>query len=168
MKLIHYGSWKYDLDKFNPIKNTTWVKPDGGLWSSPVDSKYGWKEWCIDENFRVKSLKQYFILELNKNAKILTIETEDDLYSQLKWITYEKPFGDAPNFEDLITQGFDAIHLTADGQWNTRLTHPRNLYGWDCETVLILNPLSVTQLDKSLSYKDTYKKTIAADEYVKK
>lgn len=35
--------------------------------------------------------------------------------------------------------GIECIHLTESGQWNTRLTRPLNLYGWDCESILILN-----------------------------
>ena len=34
---------------------------------------------------------------------------------------------------------WDAIFLTEKGQRETRFTHPKNLYGWDCESVLILN-----------------------------
>jgi hypothetical protein len=47
MTYIHYGASKFDLDKFVPVKNADfgWTKPDcGGLWGSPVDSEYGWKQ----------------------------------------------------------------------------------------------------------------------------
>lgn len=43
------------------------------------------------------------------------------------------------DFKTMVQKGIDAIYLTEKGQWKTRLTFPRNLYGWDCETVLILN-----------------------------
>jgi len=43
-----------------------------------------------------------------------------------------------PDYEECATR-YDAIHLTDRGQWATRMTHPKNLYGWDCESVLILN-----------------------------
>ena len=43
--LIHYGSSKFSERKFWPIRNSDWrVKPTGGLWTSPVASKWGWKD----------------------------------------------------------------------------------------------------------------------------
>ena len=42
LDLISYGLGdKFIPEKFQPIKNVDWVKPDGGLWASPVDSIYG-------------------------------------------------------------------------------------------------------------------------------
>ncbi len=38
------------------------------------------------------------------------------------------------DFEKLA-RDFDGIWLTAEGQWDTRMTSP-NLYGWDVECVL--------------------------------
>jgi len=53
MKLIHYGAREYNPDLVQPITNAnTWCKPYGGLWTSPVDSKWGWKDWCKAEEFR--------------------------------------------------------------------------------------------------------------------
>lgn len=45
------------------------------------------------------------------------------------------------NFE-LLSQDYDMIHLTANGERVTRncdVDYPVCLYGWDCESVLILN-----------------------------
>ena len=44
----------------------------------------------------------------------------------------------ALDFEN-IARHYDAIHLTPKGQEDTRWSTPHNLYGWDCETILILN-----------------------------
>ena len=51
--LIHYGNNKFDEDLFLPIKNKRWEKPDGGLWTSPKNSKWGWKDWWISSEFRL-------------------------------------------------------------------------------------------------------------------
>jgi len=51
MKLIHYGSTSFDPKKFNPVLNS-YIKPTGGLWTSPIDSEFGWKDWCTAEDFR--------------------------------------------------------------------------------------------------------------------
>lgn len=41
------------LDRIEPIRNDweTFVrnKPKGGVWTSPLDSEQGWKEWCAGE-----------------------------------------------------------------------------------------------------------------------
>jgi len=52
MKLIHYGATSFDEAKFRSIKNREYCnKPLGGLWTSPVNSKYSWKDWNEAENF---------------------------------------------------------------------------------------------------------------------
>ena len=38
-----------------------------------------------------------------------------------------------------IAENYDAIWLTEKGMQETRWSNP-DLYGWDCETFLILNP----------------------------
>lgn len=143
MRLIHYGASKYDPAKFRPIKNE-WVKPSGGLWASPVGSECGWESWCQAEQFRVNSLKESFEFEIR--GRIFTIDCEDDL-SRMPWRRKEStPFMFRPDFEAMAEE-YDAIHLTSEGQWRTRHSHPRNLYGWDCECVLVMNPAIIRVCD---------------------
>ena len=48
---IHYGSNKFDINIFKKIKNRPkFVKPEGGLWASRVETEHGWKDWCITNN----------------------------------------------------------------------------------------------------------------------
>ena len=133
MKLIHYGSKKFDPTDFNEIRNN-YVKPCGGLWTSPIDSEWGWKQWCKAEDFRECNDKDSFIITLQPNTRILTIDSVDDL-ELLKW----RPFHHMlfPDYEEAATR-YNAIHLTERGQNATRFSNPKNLYGWDCESVLIL------------------------------
>ena len=51
MKFIHYGNTVFDSDKFKPIKNVNFVKPSGGFWASPLNSKRGWNTWCEENEF---------------------------------------------------------------------------------------------------------------------
>lgn len=53
-----------------------------------------------------------------------------------------------PDWKDSGWRRVDAIYLTARGQRATHLSFPRNLYGWDCECVFILNPKCVTPVHK--------------------
>ena len=73
LTVIFYGSTKFSPRKFKTIKNS-WVKPDGGLWTSPINSEYGWKEWCDAEQFRKNLEENSFKLKFQDDAKILIID----------------------------------------------------------------------------------------------
>lgn len=145
--LIHYGSKVFDQNAFKPIKNKTWVKPKGGLWTSPINSKWGWKDWCEMEGFRDCDKNNSFTLQLKDETKVFVIDSFQDLQNApLITITsgnYKSQFLD---FE-LIAKTFDAIWLTEKGQDETRLTYPLSLYGWDCESVLLLNAKCCIQVE---------------------
>lgn len=136
MKVIHYGSESYDDSMFYEISNRHFVKPKGGLWTSPVKSNHSWKRWCIENDFHTRSLDKFFIIDIT-GANILTIEGPDQLYDlpsielsygmQIRVLDFEK-----------LMKKYDAIHLTEDGEISTRFTE-FNLYGWDCESVLVMN-----------------------------
>ena len=56
---------------FNPIKNTSFTKPDGGYWASPVDSSWGWKDWCEVEDFSECKESNSFRFTLKEDARVL-------------------------------------------------------------------------------------------------
>lgn len=144
MELIHYGADSYLPELFMPVKDIErcFTKPSGGLWTSPVNCEYGWKQWCESEEFNVKRLTRHVRLRFNGN--LLVIDDESDLDK----LTWESPFKHMfyPLWEPLVSAGYDAVHLTERGERKTRLTHPRSLYGWDCETVFVMNPASITPI----------------------
>ena len=143
MKLIHYGSHKYLPELFNKIVNRKLRnKPEGGLWSSPINSTYGWKDWCKQENFRDCDKDKSFIFSLKKSTRLLVIDSVLCL-EKIIWIENSINYGSflsEIDFEEL-SQRYDAIHLTKAGQIATEFIDcdNHNLYGWDCESVLILN-----------------------------
>lgn len=133
MKLISYGLGdRFSPEKFNPISNTTHIKPKGGLWSSPKYSNYGWKDWCKAEDFGNLDISFEFDFE----GKLLIIDNLPDL-KRLPWINHGGTWK-TPNFENILSKGYDAIFLTEKGQQETRFSDP-SLYGWDCECVFIMN-----------------------------
>lgn len=140
--LIHYGSPKYVPHLYSEIKNGLLTnKPFGGLWTSPVNSSFGWKDWCHREHFRECS--DHFKLKLKDNAKILRIDGKNDL-NDLPVITEKGMLFDFHYIDfEKISKDYDAIWLTEKGERETSFTRPINLYGWDCETVLILNNLKI-------------------------
>lgn len=135
LRLITYGCGeKFDVAKFNPIKNK-FIKPSGGLWASPVDSRYGWREWCADNSFG--DISSSFEFEFDGNVFVI-----DDTRAacRLPWIDLRD--SKRPDFERVALLGYDAIWLTEDGERKTRFDEP-SLYGWDCESVLIMNPSGI-------------------------
>ena len=133
LDLITYGcGTEFDPVKFKPIKNRDFIKPDGGLWASPINSPYGWKEWCMEQEQGNLSSSFTFAFD----GKVLVIDSLEDAM-RMPWLTLFDCI-QYPNFEQ-IAQHYDAIWLTTKGQVETRFSEP-NMYGWDCETVLILNP----------------------------
>ena len=139
IKCISYGLGpKLDLTFFKQVKNKPHVnKPIGGLWASPVGCTYGWIEAA--KEMAIGDFETSF--EFTITGEILVIDSEEDL-EKFIWETENLgPFVEFenPDFEAMKKAGISAIHLTEKGQHETRLTHPRNLYGWDCESVLIMN-----------------------------
>lgn len=148
-KYIHYGSSSFDLNKFGAVKNYTdmWNKPDPYtcLWASPIDSENSWTQWCKDNLFRLDELESWFIFELKPDATILNIRNDDELQqaldSGLLHNRHDEFLGCSlsddyyMDFEQLAQDGFDAIevHICSSRiYWG--------LYGWDCDSLLVLNP----------------------------
>ena len=127
---IHYGAKAFDRTKFAPIKNRTCgSKPFGGLWASPVDAKFGWKEWNDIEEFRTCDPKNAFRFTLAEGARVLRIDSLD----KLSEIPVNKPAYHF-DFED-VAKRYDAVECClseAPALYNA-------LYGWDCDSILVLN-----------------------------
>ena len=143
----HYGTNKFNVSKFRPPYDVGYMnKPRGGLWASPVNSSYGWKNWCAKNDFRTECLGTFFDFEYDGN--ILTIDNHKDL-DQLDWKESPKLMKgfDCISFESLCKRGIDAIFLTEKGENQTRYNPYKHLYGWDCECIVIFNPEHIKLLN---------------------
>lgn len=140
MEYIHYGSRVYDPDRVKTIRNSPhWVKPNGGLWASAVDAKYGWKQWCEAENFRDCSEENSFRFSISSNARVLHLRNSSDLKVLPK---QENNLGSGVclDFEKLIQQGYDAVEVhISDDPGDGRYCLYYSLYGWDCDSIVIMN-----------------------------
>ena len=149
---IHYGANEYNASIFKSVVNRKYPsnkpKHGTGLWASPVNSSFGWKDWFeLDGVGLVKDFSRSFVFSLNKDVRVCKIENEQDLDSLPKAIKNVGYPMYGLDFEK-IKQMYDVIYLTKQGQEETRLTNiDVNLYGWDCECVLILNKDIVECLD---------------------
>ena len=147
--LIHFGSKNYRPELIEPIKNDNWMKPKGGLWTSPVNSEWGWKHWCEAENYRDCDEEKSFKVILNADAKIFVINSLEDL-KNAPLINFKIGEGYQKQYLDfeLLAKNYDAIWLTEKGQNETHLSYPLSLYGWDCESVLIMNPCCCSEVSQ--------------------
>lgn len=138
-EFITYGLGKFDKSKFDSVKNDDFIKPIGGLWSCPVNSDWGWKDWCEYNGFKEERLSNWFKFKLDENSNVFVIDNPEDLNEMNEMANYVTLYGDVfPDFEKL-SGSFDGILLTDIGESCTRFTHP-GLRGWDVESLLIFNP----------------------------
>lgn len=149
MKTIykHYGATAFDKSKFNRIRNRPyWNKPFGGLWASPCNAKYGWKEWNDGENYFVCDDKNSFTFTLSENARILTVQNMLD-FKNMK-AKYQSPNLPGDIYDDFLITAFDFEKISKDfdavyceiGESKENNGLYDALYGWDCTSLLVLNP----------------------------
>lgn len=133
LQLVTYGLGdRFEPQKFEPVRNRQHTKPFGGLWSSPVGSEYGWRDWCEAENWG--DLSSRFRTEYT--GRTLVIDSLADLAGVI-WQDV-KHWRGCPDYEAMRRIGIDAIYLTERGEHETRFSEP-GLYGYDCECVLVMN-----------------------------
>ena len=142
---IHYGHTKFEKSVFNKIKNVDCsTKPKGGLWASDVESEHGWKEWCNENEFRDCDKENSFTFTLSDDAKILYIESVNGLESLPKG---KDKFG--LNFSswylldfEKLAETYDAVEVSISSDFDLYY----KLYGWDCDSIVIMNPDIVVEL----------------------
>ena len=143
-KYIHYGSTEFDESKFQPIKNKEIsVKPEGGLWGSPLGCRFGWKEWNDSSNYSECSKDNAFIFRLSDDANVMQIKSVSDLDALPKAESIIPSFSAwvVLDFEELLRTGVDAIVLNMSEEVPKSATDSLyfKLYGWDCDSILVMN-----------------------------
>lgn len=135
---IHYGHQEFDVSKFqNPQNSLLRNKPCGGLWASKANAKFGWKDWCEQNEFDWCNLKQSFVFKISDKANILYINCVADVDKLPDQKTdLSLTCIKTVDFEQLIADGIDAIEFNLSHDWDLYMA----LYGWDCDSTLILNP----------------------------
>lgn len=132
---IHYGHKEFCQKLFNNVRNIPiFPKPDGGFWASKVNAKYGWKDWCENNDFRECSDNNCYRFYISEDANILTINSIDDLEPLPKQKTDFVLI--LLDFEKMLSSGIDAIELNISSDPRLYMA----LYGWDCDSILIMNP----------------------------
>lgn len=147
---IHYGSDHFNKEMFIVPVNGDWGSkpvPHTGLWASPIDSDFGWMEWCIDADFNLDKLLTHFKFTLSDRAKVLFVNKLSDVDNYVSMpdelnIMFRSNSTSSLlynlDFEQMIKDGYDAIELSHED--NYAEIHFSLFNTWDCDSILILNP----------------------------
>lgn len=126
---------------FEPVRNESFMKPRGGLWTSTFRPKTGsdWIEWCKAEQFWLPPYRSWLVVP-RRDARVLVIDNEADAVEAVKVYGREdarqKLLGEMMFDFEKLAQDYDAMHLTKRGQIETRFGYDVNLWGWDCESTV--------------------------------
>ena len=143
---IHYGASMLDKSKVLEIKD--WAirsKPNKGLWASPVNADWGWKDWCESNDFRMDTFSESFRFRVDKKAKILRVRCEEDILPFVifdEHVIYRGMLGcktdicDSLNREKLYER-FDGIELFISDNY---YMHDGIFNSWDCDSIVVWNP----------------------------
>lgn len=158
---VTYGLGKFDKSKL--VVNLSpgiQGKPVCAFWGSPIDSEYGWKDWCEANEFygnpnKIFSPENTITWTLEDDSKILDIESIDDLenYFHMDYIkNYQRWPGEINynfDFVRILKDGYSAIELHDSAIGHMFFLYLRNeekhqldmmMNSWDCESIVVLDP----------------------------
>ena len=150
-------------------------KPKSGWWGSPIDTEFGWKDWCMSEKWlpgmcsRTEQQKfeedaeKYFsdnnkiTWRLKDGSKKIDIITEKDI-KELVNSGYIKNipggrFYDTYiiDFEKIKRAGYSAVELFTPvfghGCTNLDIGIESLFYSWDCQSIVVLDPDVICQIN---------------------
>lgn len=105
------------------------TKPTGGMWTSTLGEEQGWLGWLKDEGYGdAKPGDRWHVaskwkLTVRPDATIYEIDSLADLVRLIELYPSENthPMFDRHVEWLAVAEDFDGVHLTAAGQWRTRM-----------------------------------------------
>lgn len=144
---IHYGHERFDRSLFTSVSNCphNLNKPSGGMWASPVDTERGWYDWCKDKPLFSWKFQTSFRFELSPDARVLELTPDNVWVLPVDTESVFKRFPRGERYSLNMVQAIDFEVLAHDYDvLECSLTdYPElywSLYGWDCDSIVILNP----------------------------
>lgn len=157
---------RFDTTKIHTDLTSFADKPKAAWWGSPVDAKFGWKDWCMkaywipgDYGIGEADFDSYFsdnnkiLWTLVDDAKVLYINEIKDLDTCLESGLIVKLNEEGYNryrwdFNKVLATGYTAIELT-DAMIGHYFVKDIELImnGWDCESIVVLDPSKIIILN---------------------
>ena len=128
-------------------------KPDGGLWASPTNSRWGWREWCSSENYPI-TLDVWTKFRLVPEARVLEIHCLDHLRDAFSRYGRRNPFqpGGVVLDWNLLRAHYDGVFLSEQGNSECHLPlelGAPDLNAWDCESLIVLDISKIVVIKES-------------------
>ena len=151
LKLVHYTSNLLLLQdlQIRKQKESLNMKPRG-LWVS-VENKgsYGWKQWCLSEEFRVEELIMPHLVTLASNANILhisSIEELDEFNNEYKQYLIPN-LGMAHPKWNQVAEKYQGI-IISPYLWERRFDSEMLwYYAWDCASGCIWDNTAIKSIN---------------------
>jgi len=125
-------------------------KPRSAWWGSPTDASYGWKDFCISEQYRDDEISEdnRCIWTLPEDAKILTIDSKESfLIALLSFNNSSAKYGyPVLDFARLADRGYDAVELENISLCRGLDNSLRGWNTWDCQSIVVLHPEKIIWL----------------------
>lgn len=153
MKLEHYSA-NVITTLYNVYQNDDLCDKPQGLWLS-IPGENDWPTWCIDEEFRIGSLRYRYDFQLRPNANILLINTAEELVSFSN--QYKKVEGWCSINWKEVADSYDGIMIC---DYFPILRYDPNLLWyntWDCTSGCVWN----TDVLKLVGFEDLLKSATA-------
>ena len=146
----------FDKNKITTILTPTSInKPTKAFWGSPINATFGWKEWCIREDFGNYDWENPIKWKLEKNSKILKIDwcdLQNNIELLKKYINIPiesqklgfRYFMASLDFNKLFEDNIIAVQLL-DGSIGHRFTMDIEMMfnSWDCESIVVLDETKI-------------------------
>ena len=117
-------------------------KPYACLWASPIYAgAYTWKDFCIDNDYCLASLREYKDVTLARDTKILIVWNDKDLKRMAREYGFFKNGQFYFNWEK-IRRKYDACYIRISSITNTfkkSLLEEYNLLRWDVDSLCVFN-----------------------------
>lgn len=122
-------------------------KPDGGLWTSPEGSEYGWIDWLRDNEYLERPSWHsgfWYRFHVDGEPNLLVVDSPEAVNRTMeRWSLPDSLVPDLDDFalrtldhESICAAGYDGLWLTHEAESYCRWQMQMIMYGWDCETVL--------------------------------
>ena len=153
MIFVTYLNEPYDISKFKPIEYDMFTqivnKCRYGLWACPYDTRYGWKEFCEDNDFKKINPDNAFFFKLKPSAKIYSIHELEDIENIS---TAKNRIGlSCIDFNRLIKEGYDGIYVSEEAAIKFHDFVKQgiaDLNVWDIESLCVFNPNVIIPVNK--------------------
>ena len=141
---VHYGSDFLNMEM--PMEEWDGGDKPKGIWASPKNTSWGWKNWCEYEDFEIRKLKLSFEFKLKRKSKILEIREFKDIKPYLKeienkglwWPSWYEDYKYQLDKKKLYNE-FDGMELFMRNNYGYFHNYSHDFTTWDVDSIVIWN-----------------------------